>query len=209
MQPTPPRRIAVFGGTFDPVHLGHLITAEQCREQARLDEVWFMPAARPPHKRAQPLSPFDRRAEMLALAVAGQPAFKVATLERDRPGLSYTVETLQALTTEHPEVDWHFVMGSDSLVDLPGWYQPQRIVALARLLVVVRPGVALLPLEELQKQLGMPAASALRLQVIEAPLIGISSTDLRRRVSEGRGLRYLVPRAVECYIEEKKLYQSP
>src|ERR1700747_2377562 len=103
MQPTATRRIGVFGGTFDPVHLGHLILAEQCREQARLDQVWFIPSARPPHKPDQALSPFAARVEMLTLAIAGYPVFRTDELEQERPGPSYTVETLETLRERHSE----------------------------------------------------------------------------------------------------------
>src|SRR5438045_5686778 len=106
-------RIGVFGGTFDPVHLAHLIVAEQCREQARLERVLFVPAARPPHKPERVLTPFERRVEMLALAVAGQPAFQVDELEKDRPGPSYTVDTLEALRAKFPDAELCLVMGGD------------------------------------------------------------------------------------------------
>jgi len=195
-------RIGVFGGTFDPVHLGHLILAEQCREQGRLDQVWFVPAARPPHKLQGELSPFAQRVEMLNLALAGQAAFRVEELERDRPGPGYTAVTLEELQQRHPEHEWFLVVGGDALRDLPGWYQPERIVARAELLVMPRPGVDLPPVEELPAKLG-PAA---RVQVADVPLIGISSTELRQRIREGRSVRYLVPRAVEAYIRDKRLY---
>src|SRR5262249_15510073 len=131
----PPDKVGIFGGTFDPVHLGHLIMAEQCREQAELDEVWFVPAARPPHKQERTLTPFAQRVEMLALAIAGMPAFRVDELEKDRPGPSYTVETLQALHERYPDTQFSLLVGSDSLPDLPGWKNPKRIIELAELLV--------------------------------------------------------------------------
>src|SRR2546421_10674015 len=121
-----PNKVGVFGGTFDPVHLGHLIMAEQCREQAELDQIWFVPAARPPHKRERSLPPFVHRVEMLALAIAGMPAFRVDELEKDRPGPSYTAETLQTLHERYPETQLSLLLGSDSLPDLPGWKNPQR-----------------------------------------------------------------------------------
>ena len=111
------RKIGIFGGTFDPVHLGHLIMADQCREQGQLDQVWFIPAARPPHKQDQPLTSFAHRVEMLALAIAGMPAFRVDELEKDRPGPSYTAETLQELQGRHPEVKFVLLLGSDCLPD--------------------------------------------------------------------------------------------
>ena len=200
-------RIGIFGGTFDPVHLGHLILAEQCREQAQLDQVWFVPAARPPHKQEQPLTPFERRAEMLALAVAGQPVFRIQDLERRRPGPSFTADTLAEIHQQQPDDELFLLTGSDVLPDLPQWHEPVRIVELATLLVVARPGWAVWSEEELRSVLQLPSAGPLRLQVIQAPLIDISSRDLRRRVSAGRTIRYLVPRAVEAYIESHHLYQ--
>ena len=133
-------RIGVFGGTFDPVHLGHLILAEQAREQAQLDQVWFVPAARPPHKPDRALTALHHRVEMLALAVAGQPAFVINELEKDRPGPSYTVETLQELHRRHADIDWHLLVGADCLPDLPTWREPVRIAELARLVIPARPG---------------------------------------------------------------------
>lgn len=201
-------RIGIFGGSFDPVHLGHLIVAEQCREQAGLDQVWFVPAARPPHKLAVELTSFSRRVEMLQLAVAGQPAFRVEELEKNRPGPSYTADTLEEIHGRQPELELHFILGSDSLVDLPQWREPQRIVELAGLLIVARPGWKIVPVEEIRQALNLPATTPLRMKVIEAPLIDISSTDLRGRAADGRSLRYQVPRPVECYIEQHRLYRT-
>jgi nicotinate-nucleotide adenylyltransferase len=197
-------RIGVFGGSFDPVHLGHLILAEQCREQGRLDQVWFLPAARPPHKLEQELTPFAQRVEMLHLAIAGQPAFRVEELEKDRPGPGYTAVTLEDLHRLHPEHRWFLVVGGDALRDLPGWYQPERIVALADLLVMPRPGAAMPPIEELRAKLG----ASVRVQIVDVPLIGISSTNVRQRIREGRSVRYLVPRAVEAYLWAKRLFMD-
>jgi nicotinate-nucleotide adenylyltransferase len=201
-------RIGVFGGTFDPVHLGHLILAEQCREQGRLDQVLFVPAASPPHKQGQPLTPFAQRVEMLALAIAGQPAFRIDELEKDRPGPSYTVHTLEALQRRHPDAELFLPIGSDTLVDLAHWYQPARIVELAGVLVTQRPGWPVPAREEIEAALRLPEGTRLRLEVVEAPLIDIASRDLRRRAAEQRSLRYLVPRAVEAYIHDKRLYQA-
>src|SRR5438445_3780019 len=133
------KRVGVFGGTFDPVHLGHLILAEQCREQAGLDQVLFVPSARPPHKQDRTLAPFDRRVEMLQLALAGQPAFQVSTMEAERPGLSYTVETLSVLRAARSDAELFLIIGSDTVADLPQWRDPARIVELAALLIVARP----------------------------------------------------------------------
>jgi nicotinate-nucleotide adenylyltransferase len=207
MQPERKRRVGVFGGTFDPVHVGHLILAEQCREQGRLDEVWFVPSARPPHKLERPLTPFGQRVEMLALATAGNPSFRIDPSEKDRPGPSYTADTLADFRARHTEAEFFLVIGSDTLVDLPHWRQPVRVVELAALLVVERPNCPVPAPDDLRAALRLPEAVALRQQLVAAPLIDISSRDLRRRAAEGQSLRYLVPRAVKCYIVEKRLYQ--
>jgi nicotinate-nucleotide adenylyltransferase len=201
-------RIGVFGGTFDPVHLGHLILAEQCREQGQLEQVWFVPAASPPHKQGQALTPFAQRVEMLALAIAGQPAFRIDELEKDRPGPSYTVHTLEEIQRRHPEAELFLPVGSDTLIDLPHWYQPVRVLEMAELLVTHRPGWPLPELADLRAALRLPPEARLRLQVVEAPLIDIASRDLRCRATAGRTLRYLLPRAVEAYIHDKRLYRA-
>jgi nicotinate-nucleotide adenylyltransferase len=201
-------RIGIFGGTFDPIHLGHLILAEQCREQAKLDQVWFVPAARPPHKQDQSLTSFDRRTEMLALAIAGQPAFRVDDLERRRPGPSYTIDTLAAIHARQPDDELFLLAGSDVLPDLAHWHEPRRIVELATLLIVARPGWALWPQEQLVTALQLPAPESLRFQVVHAPLIALSSRDLRLRVAQHRSLRYLVPPAVDAYIHAHRLYED-
>ena len=201
-------RIGVFGGTFDPVHLGHLILAEQCREQGRLDEVWFIPSGRPPHKQRHGITAFRHRAEMLQLATAGHPAFRINELENERPGLSYTVETLDELKNGHPGAEWFLLLGSDTLAELHEWRDPAGVVRRAGLLVMARGEEAVMTAEELRASLRLSERDRLSLQVVAAPRIEISSRDLRRRAAEGRSLRYLVPRAVECYVEEKGLYRD-
>ena len=206
--PETTKKVGIFGGTFDPVHIGHLIMAEQCREQGQLDQVWFIPAARPPHKQDQPPTPFVHRAEMLALAIAGMPAFRVDELEKDRPGPSYTAETLEELQGRYPDTQFGLLLGSDCLPDLPGWKEPSRIIELAELLVFSRPGWPLLPEEEIRQSLGLLPQAPLRIRAVHVPLIDIASRDLRQRIARHQGIRFLVPRAVECYIEEKKLYRT-
>jgi nicotinate-nucleotide adenylyltransferase len=188
-------RVGVFGGTFDPVHLGHMILAEQCREQGRLEQVLFMPAALPPHK-PRPVAPFAQRVEMLQLAVAGNPAFAIEEIESERGGPSYTADTLEELKRRRPGDELFLIVGADSLRDFPSWYQPERILRCATLLVVARP------------EAPAPAEVAVRAETVEVPLIGIASRDLRRRLREGRSVRYQMPRAVEAYIQDKALYRS-
>jgi nicotinate-nucleotide adenylyltransferase len=199
-------RIGVFGGTFDPVHAGHLILAEQCRAQGRLDRVLFIPAPRPPHKQDRQLTPFAQRVEMLALAIAGQPAFQISELERDRPGPSYTVDTLAELQRDHPGAELWLLIGADTLHDLPLWHEPVGIVRQAGLLVVDRRDSKMLTAAELEKALRLPPDVKVRLQPVPMPLIEIASRDIRRRIAEGQSIRYLVPRAVEAYIQDKRLY---
>jgi nicotinate-nucleotide adenylyltransferase len=201
-------RIGVFGGAFDPVHTGHLILAEQGREQARLDQVWFVPAARHPFKAESTAASFERRVEMLQLAIAGHAAFRVDEIEKNRPGLSYTADTLDELKHQHPAHEFFLLVGSDALPDLPKWHAPQRIARAATLIVKERPGHPVPPIAELSAAISLPAGELLRLQQIEVPLIDLSSRDIRRRVSQERSIRYMLPRAVEVYIGEKGLYRK-
>jgi nicotinate-nucleotide adenylyltransferase len=201
-------RMGVFGGTFNPVHIGHLTMAEQCREQASLDQVRFVPAARPPHKLDLSVSQFSDRVEMLRLAVAGNPAFVIDELEANRPGPSYTVDTLETLAAQYPGVALELIIGSDSLGDLPGWREPARILGLAGLLIVKRPGYASLSADQLRAALGVATGDPVRAVEINSPLVDISSNELRKRVAAGRSVRYWTPRAVECYIEAHNLYRS-
>jgi nicotinate-nucleotide adenylyltransferase len=191
-------RVGVFGGSFDPVHFAHLILAEQCREQAALDRVLFVLAPRPPHKLDKAITAYRHRREMLELAIAGYPVFQISDLERDRTGPSYTVDTLHELQNQQPADEFFLIIGSDSLRDLPSWREPAEIAKLATLLVVDRPDA--------------PAPAELpiyfRMQRIASPLMEISSTDIRQRVQAGRSIRYLTPRAVECYIEAHGLYRT-
>jgi nicotinate-nucleotide adenylyltransferase len=191
-------RIGIFGGTFDPVHQAHLILAEQVREQGRLERVLFVPAARPPHKLDRVLTPFSHRVEMLQLAIAGYPAFQISEMEKDRPGPSYTADTLEQLRQEQAGAELFLLLGSDCLPDLPRWRQPAQIAELATLLVLTRPGWSHVP----------DPPPPFRFQRIATPLLEISSSDLRLRVQQGRSIRYLVPRSVECYIDTHKLYRN-
>jgi nicotinate-nucleotide adenylyltransferase len=202
-------RVGIFGGTFDPVHYGHLILAVQCREQGRLDEVWFVPAAHPPQKDVAAITRFEQRVEMLSLAIAGQAAFRIDELEKERSGPSYTVDTLAELHRRHPGHDYFLLVGSDTLGDLPYWHEPIRLLELAGLLVAARPNHPVLTAEQLRAQLHLPGDAPVRLETVEVPLIDISSRDLRRRAAAGRSLRYFLPRAVECYIHDKRLYRLP
>jgi nicotinate-nucleotide adenylyltransferase len=201
-------RIGIFGGTFDPIHMGHLILAEQCRSQAGLDEVRFLPAAHPPHKPGPHMTRFEQRCEMIELAIAGHPTFRVERVEKELPPPSYTAETLAELHRRHPDDELFLLMGSDQLPDLPTWYEPHRVIQQAGLIVVPRPGVMLWTAERLAKALRVEVG-AVRLQLVACPMMEIASRELRRAVADGLSIRYLVPRAVEEYISDRKLYRRP
>jgi nicotinate-nucleotide adenylyltransferase len=201
-------RLGIFGGSFDPVHFGHLLLAECCREQCRLDAVWFLPAAVPPHKTDHTLTPAEQRIEMLELAVAGNPAFSVCRYETDRGGVNYTVDTLAHLREEDPARELFFLMGADMLLDLPHWRNAARVSELALPVVVRRPGCGEIDFECLQAIASPERIELIRRHQVEMPEIGISSTDLRHRIQSGDSIRYRVPRAIEMYIETHGLYRK-
>lgn len=197
-------RLGLFGGTFDPIHLGHLILAEKCREACRLDRVWFVVAGAPPHKLGDRTT-VAHRLEMARIAVAGHPSFEVSEIEANRPGPHYSVETLEAVHAERPNDDLFFLIGADSLADLPHWREPARIARLATVVVVNRPGIETADLETSQPDFGPEARPLVSVTI---PPIGIASSELRQSRAEGRSIRYQVPRGVEAYIEAQGLYHS-
>lgn len=199
-------RLGIFGGTFDPVHYGHLLLAEQCREQCRLDEVWFIPAGIPPHKLAQTVASGTARAEMLELAIAGHDRFAVDRRELKKQSACFTVETLAELHNEDAARELFFLMGADSLGDFPTWREPARILKLATLVVVNRGDEPPPALEPLQSLLGAQAAD--RVLTVAIPGLGLASSDIRRRVARGQSIRYMTPRGVECYVGTHKLYET-
>ena len=199
-------RLGIFGGTFDPVHFAHLLLAECCREQCRLDRVWFMPTAVPPHKQSDEISAAQHRGEMLALAIAGNAAFEVCRYEIERGGLNYTVETLAHFRQEDPSRELYFLMGGDSLSDLPTWREPARICELATVVVVRRPGMAELNFDALSSVLTPRQIDTIRGHVVEMPRVDLSASEMRSRVAAGKSIRYRAPRAVEKYIETHGLY---
>jgi len=195
-------RLGLFGGTFDPIHLGHLVLAEQCREACGLDLVWFVVAGSPPHKPGGP-SAVAHRLEMVRIAIAGHPAFEVSEIETKRPGPHYSVETLESIHRERPDDELYFLIGADSLADLPFWREPERITQLATIVVVNRPGID----PTTTTQLPDFGPEAKPIVSVSVPPIGIASNDLRRRLAEGRSIRYQVPRGVEAYINAHDLYR--
>jgi nicotinate-nucleotide adenylyltransferase len=200
-------RLGLFGGTFDPVHYGHLLLAEYCREACRLDVVWFMPAAQPPHKQDRPLTGGEQRIEMLKLAIGGHESFDVSPLEVERGGVSYTVDTLAELKAAEPSRDLFFMLGADMLADLPHWREPRRICELALPVVVRRGGAAEPDFACLADFVALARLTEIRQLLVPMPRIELSSREIRYRVANGMSIRYQTPRAVEKYIETKGLYQ--
>lgn len=201
-------RLGLFGGSFDPVHYGHLLLAETCRESARLDRIWFVPAAQSPHKRHQRTTEPRHRREMLELAIGGHPAFEICTWEIDRGGVSFTVDTLTQLRAELPNAEVFFLMGADSLRDFPTWREPQRICNLATPLVVARPEAPRPDLSPIAPWLSEAALQQVAELTVAMPLIQLSSSDIRDRIGLGKSIRYRTPRAVEMYIESHGLYRQ-
>ena len=198
-------RRGILGGTFDPVHLGHLIVAEQVRAQLALDRVDFVPVGVPWMKREEAILPGEHRVAMVELAVSRNADFGMLALEVDRPGDTFTVDTLEELH-EQVDDDLFFIMGMDALQSFARWKDPARILELATLVVVRRPRFPRVGLDEIEAlALGAPE----RIVEVGAPLIDISSTDIRQRVADGRSIRYLVPEPVRDYIESNGLYRSP
>ncbi len=201
-------RLGILGGSFDPVHIGHLLLAECCREACRLDQVWFVPAATPPHKQSRNLASAKQRLEMLELATSGHPAFRVCDLEVQRRGLSYTVDTLQEIRLREPQAELFLLLGADSLHDLPSSRDPQRICQLATPVAVRRPDHPEPQFDALVGVVSPDQLQAIRSQQVHMPLIALSSSDLRQRIAAGQSIRYRTPAAVEQFIHSQRLYTA-
>jgi nicotinate-nucleotide adenylyltransferase len=203
------RRVGILGGTFDPIHYGHLVIAQEVAEVLSLDRVLFVPAAVPPHKIGLAITSAEDRAAMVELAIAGNPAFALSRIELARTGPSYTADTLAELTEDAARVgierDLYFILSTEALAGLPEWQEPGRILALARLAVVPRPGTPMPPAAELRARFG---ARADRVVAVETVPLAHSASAVRARAAAGLSIRYLVPPAVETYICEHRLYRS-
>jgi len=196
--------IGVFGGTFDPIHNGHLIVAEQVRAQLDLVEVIFVPAGQPWLKEDSPILAAEHRLQMVRLAIVAEPCFKASTIEIDRLGPSYTVDTLNELQSQLGDGDeLFFVLGWDNLAQLPQWKEPSRLIEMCRLVAVPRPGHPLPDLSSLEAFI--PGLSQ-RLIIMREPEMAISATDIRDRVDRGLSIRHLVPEPVDEYIRQHRVY---
>lgn len=196
-------RIGILGGTFDPPHVGHLILAQHAVDAIGLTRLLFMPAADPPHKQQETKTPVNHRLAMLECATLDNAQFSISRVDVDRPGPHYSVDMLRLVQVEYPQANLYFIMGGDSLRDLPKWHKPQELISLCRIAVMRRP----------QSVISVDMHSAIlpeleeRLTIVDAPLIDISSTAIVARIEAGLSIRYLVPDAVLSYINTNQLYR--
>jgi nicotinate-nucleotide adenylyltransferase len=194
-----------MGGTFDPIHFGHLVTAQEALVQFNLDRVLFMPTGQPALKSHATVSPVEDRYLMTVLATAANPDFDVSRLEVDRPGLTFTVDTLLALHGEQGAgAELFFITGADAVWDIVGWKDADKVATLATFIAATRPGYDL----DAARASHLSESSAFRIEFVEVPALAISSTDLRARVRERRAIRYLTPESVVSYVEKRGLYRE-
>jgi nicotinate-nucleotide adenylyltransferase len=191
--------IGLFGGSFNPPHVAHLIVAEIAKDQLELEEVWWIPNATPPHKSHDELAAVEHRLAMTRRAVANNPTFRLCEIEIEREGVSYTVDTVRTLQNEYPDTDFGLLIGSDSLDHFGEWHRPDEIAERVPLVVYKRPGV----IEEVAEP-----RFANRVRFVSAPVMEVSGTEIRSRRRAGRSIRYLVPESVRAYVQEKGLYRG-
>ena len=199
-------RIGILGGTFNPVHIGHLLMAQDAMAAFELAKVLFLPCARPPHKDVDALAPVSDRVAMIELAIKGNPDFELCDLEIKRGGSSYTVDTIRELLRKSADVEYFFIIGADTLVELHLWKEIGELLGLCRIVTVARPGVELKNLSGQALKLPEDATRRLLNDVIAGHLVDVSSSDIRYRVAEGMRIHYLTPPAVEMHITEHGLY---
>jgi nicotinate-nucleotide adenylyltransferase len=198
--------LGIMGGTFDPVHYGHLIAAEYARHEFKLEQVVFIPAARPPHKEIEQVLDSNDRYEMVRRAIKGNPAFAISDLEMKRTGKSYTIDTIRYFLQKYPEKALFFIMGADSLLTMATWKEYRTLARLCQFVVVTRPGYVIDQSEPVLKQL--PSVLWKNVHLLPIPALDISSSDIRERVAAGRPIKYLLPADVEQYIVETGLYRG-
>ena len=200
-----PLRAGLLGGSFDPPHIGHLMPAEQARDQLDLSPVFLVPAGQPPHKLDRAMTPVADRVHMTELAIASNPAFRLSRVDADRPGPHYTIDLVRLVREQLPDdAGLFFLMGFDSLRDLPTWREPARLIRTVQLVALTRPDV---PIDWESLEASLPGVRE-RVTLLDMPELEIASNDIRRRVREGRSIRYMVPDAVREYIEEQGLYRA-
>ncbi|WP_347549517.1 nicotinate-nucleotide adenylyltransferase [Pseudalkalibacillus hwajinpoensis] len=188
-------KVGLLGGTFDPPHLGHLTVAQGVLEGCQLDEIWFVPSHRPPHKSGTDITENHHRVEMVQRAIHGNPHFNISLIEFERNERSYTIDTIEILKADYPKIDFYFIIGGDMIEDLPNWYRIDELSEMISFIGVNRPGYT-------------PDKEQYRVSLIDVAQIDVSSSALRKGLSEGKSGRYLLPESVRIFIEEKGLYES-
>ncbi|KUK54407.1 MAG: putative nicotinate-nucleotide adenylyltransferase [Desulfotomaculum sp. 46_296] len=200
------KRIGIMGGTFDPVHYGHLVAAEGARYHFNLDKVIFVPAGNPPHKIPKQISGAHHRLVMTHLAVSSNPFFTVSAIEIEREGMSYTIDTVREISGLYRDADIYFITGVDAVLEILSWKNVLELLSMCFIIAATRPGYKLVSLKE-----GLPGLSDDKLEkiiVMEVPALAISSTDIRQRIPAGKPIKYLLPENVEKYIKEHNLYKD-
>lgn len=198
------KEICLMGGTFDPIHYGHLVVAEEVRQRFNLAKVVFIPAGQPPHKTDKVILDAQHRVNMTRLAIASNPYFEISTIEVERQGLSYTVDTIEQLRRSFQVENIYFITGADAILEILTWKDTERLLDMTYLIAATRPGYAL---NHLAETLGsLPAPFMKRILPLEVPALAISSSDIRKRVREGRSIKYLLPESVETYIHQNNIY---
>ncbi len=205
MNPPQNGRVGIFGGSFNPLHHGHLIAAEFAAETIGLGLVLFAPVVHPPHRDGKQLAPIEHRLAMIEMAIADNDRFQLNLVDVERPGPHYSVDTVKIIEQQYPNSELYFVMGGDSFKGFPKWSRPGEIVEHCRLAVMRRPSTR--PVQPYMHEDVMPGLQA-RVDMIEAPPIGISATRVREQLSVGKSVRYLVPNSVLDYVHSNDLYQS-
>jgi nicotinate-nucleotide adenylyltransferase len=199
-----PILIGLFGGTFDPPHIGHLILCAEARLQLDLDRLLWVLTPNPPHKQGQSITSLEHRLAMVVLAISDNPRFELSTVEMDRPGPHYALDTVKIISDQNPAADLVYLMGGDSLRDLPTWHRPADLVAALRYIGVMRRPGDSIDLPALEKTI--PGLTA-KVRYVDAPLLDIAAHEIRQRVADGRPYRYFLPPAVYAYIVEHNLYR--
>ena len=199
------KRVGIMGGTFSPIHMGHLILAEQSYRQYDLDYVLFMPAGKPPHKQDHEILSNNYRWDMLKLAIEDVSYFEMSDYEFEKNGLSYTWETLRDLREMNPDTDYYFIMGADSVVNIETWKHPERVLSLCHVLAAVREDTDMDALH--QRAMYLENRYNASISLLNVPAIDVSSSDLRNRVKRGESIRFMVPEKVRNYIEVHYLYK--
>lgn len=198
--------VGIMGGTFDPIHYGHLVTAEGVRYEYGLQKVIFVPAGRPPHKLNYKITDPRHRYNMTRLAVSSNRFFDILPLEIERPGPSYSIDTVRDISRLYPAAKIFFITGADAVMEILTWKDVEQLLAICNFIAATRPGYRLDGLREVLERL--PPVSRENIFTIEVPALAISSTDIRQRVREGKPIKYLIPEPVEDYIEKNRLYRD-